>query len=204
MYDFKGKTLVIATHNQGKAAEITALLSPYIENFTTAGELGLSEPVEDGETYAENAIIKAKAATAESGMPALADDSGFSVNALCGAPGVYSARWAGPEKDFQKAMEKVNKALDGYEDRSCAFICVLALAWPDGRVETFEGRAEGQMLWPPRGDKGFGYDPVFLPDGYDKSFAEMSREEKQAISHRGRAFEKLIGALFRQDALKRG
>lgn len=204
MYDFTEKTLVIATHNQGKATEITALLSPYIENFKIAGELGLSEPVEDGETYAENAIIKAKAAAAESGMPALADDSGFSVNVLGGAPGVYSARWAGPERDFRKAMKKVNEALDGYEDRSCAFICVLALAWPDGRVETFEGRVEGQMLWPPRGDQGFGYDPVFLPNGYDKSFAEMSREEKQAISHRGRAFEKLIETLFGQDTLKHG
>lgn len=127
-------------------------------------------------------------------MPALADDSGFCVNALGGAPGIYSARWAGPEKDFGKAMAKVNEALDGYEDRSCYFICVLALACPDGRTETFEGRVDGQMLWPPRGEGGFGYDPVFLPNGYRKSFAEMKSSEKQAISHRRRAFDAMIAS----------
>lgn len=192
MYDFSGKTMVVATHNEGKMREISELLAPYVGELVSAGALGLSEPVEDGDSFAENALIKAKAAAAESGMPALADDSGFCVNALGGAPGIYSARWAGPEKDFDRAMAKVNEALDGYEDRSCYFICVLALAFPDGHTETFEGRVDGQMLWPPTGGGGFGYDPVFLPNGYQESFAEMMPSEKQAISHRRRAFDAMI------------
>lgn len=196
IYDFSGKTLVIATHNEGKVKEISALLAPYIGDFVSAGALGLVEPEEDGESFSENAAIKARAAAAESGRPALADDSGFCVNALGGAPGIYSARWAGPEKDFGKAMARVNDALEGYEDRSCYFICVLALAHPDGTVRTFEGRIDGQMLWPPRGEQGFGYDPIFLPNGHDKSFGEMAPAEKQAISHRRRAFDAMIATLF--------
>lgn len=188
--------LVIATHNPGKAKEIAALLGQYIARFETSGALGLSEPVEDGATFIENALIKARSAAQESGKLVLADDSGLAVSALGGDPGIYSARWGGPEKDFNLAMAKVHEALDDNQDRSAAFICVLALAWPDGHTEVFEGRVEGDIVWPMRGDKGFGYDPIFVAKGYDITFAEMDPQAKHDISHRADAFKKLVESCF--------
>lgn len=192
MRRFDGSSLLIATHNAGKAREISALLAPYVPEFFTAADFDLPEPEETGSTFAENAILKAQAATQASGKIALADDSGLAVNALGGDPGIYSARWGGPEKDFHLAMRKVHEALGDSEDRSASFVCVLALGWPDGHSEVFEGRVDGQIVWPMRGEKGFGYDPIFVPDGYDVTFAEMSPQDKQAISHRARAFELLV------------
>lgn len=196
MRKFEGPELVLATHNAGKAREISALLSAYVERFYTAGELDLPEPEETGSTFQENAELKALAAARASGRPALADDSGLAVHALNGDPGIYSARWAldktGKVRDFNLAMRRVHEALGDLPDRGAAFICVLSLAWPDGHVESFEGRIEGQIIWPMRGEKGFGYDPVFQPSGYEKTFAEIDPSEKQAISHRARAFEKLV------------
>ena len=192
MRKFDGNELLIASHNKGKAAEISALLQPYIATFYTAGDLNLPEPEETGTTFAENAILKARTAAQVSGKVALADDSGLAVNALGGDPGIYSARWGGPQKDFNLAMCKVHEALGDAEDRSASFVCVLALGWPDGHSEIFEGTVHGQITWPIRGEKGFGYDPIFQPRGYDISFAEMEPSEKQAISHRARAFELLV------------
>lgn len=191
----RNDTLLIATHNSGKAREISALLAPYFSSFTTSDELGLSEPEEGGETFVANAQIKARQASKESGMVALADDSGLSVRALNGDPGIYSARWAGPEKDFSLAMKTVHDRLEGFNDRSACFVCVLALSWPDGECYSFEGRIDGQIVWPPRGDRGFGYDPIFIPEGYEQTFAEIEPALKQAISHRARAFSKLLEAL---------
>ncbi len=184
--------LVIATHNAGKVREISALLGPYVRTFQSAGELGLPEPEETGETFIENAKIKALSAARLSGKPALADDSGLAVMALNGAPGVYSARWAGPEKDFSVAMKRLEETLQGAADRSAAFVCALCLAWPDGKTACFEGRVEGDLTFPPRGERGFGYDPVFIPAGCARTFAEMSPEEKHAISHRAQAFAQLV------------
>ncbi len=188
--------LVIATHNPGKVTEISALLGPYVEQFYSAGALDLPEPVEDALTFQENALIKARAAAQGSGKIALADDSGLAVNALNGDPGIYSARWAGPGKDFNVAMEKVHEALGDAPDRSAYFVCALAIVWPDGREEVFEGRVNGQLVWPIRGESGFGYDPMFQPDGYDITFGEMDAAEKHLISHRAKAFEKLVKACF--------
>ncbi|PJB70069.1 MAG: non-canonical purine NTP pyrophosphatase, RdgB/HAM1 family [Alphaproteobacteria bacterium CG_4_9_14_3_um_filter_47_13] len=188
--------LILATHNQGKVAEIGRLLSSYVPDVVSAADLGLSEPEETGVTFAENAILKAQAAARESGQIVLADDSGLAVYALGGAPGIYSARWAGIEKNFQKAMREVHDRLGDSSDRSAAFICVLALAWPDGHVETAEGRCEGGIVWPPRGDAGFGYDPFFIPVGADRTFGEMSKDEKQSFSHRASAFSSLIKNCF--------
>ncbi|MCD8570676.1 MAG: RdgB/HAM1 family non-canonical purine NTP pyrophosphatase [Alphaproteobacteria bacterium] len=185
------KTLVLATHNQGKVREIGELLEGVVAEVKSVGELGLPEPEETGSTFAENALLKARAAAQGSGLPALADDSGLAVNALGGAPGIYSARWAGPEKDFALAMNTVNESLNEFEDKSAAFVCALALVWPDGREEVFEGRADGHIVWPPRGDQGFGYDPIFVPDGLQTTFAEMSPAHKQQLSHRAKAFKKL-------------
>lgn len=193
---FKEKEIVIATHNQGKVKEIAALLGPYVEKFISAGELGLPEPEETGLTFRENAIIKARAAAAGSGKVALADDSGLAVTVLGGAPGVYSARWAGPEKDFQKAMQKVHEEVGESQDRSAAFKCVLAMAWPDGHLEVFEGRVDGEIVWPPRGGQGFGYDPIFMAKGKNMTFGEMDPDKKHEISHRADAFGKLVGACF--------
>ncbi len=176
--------------------EISALLEPYAQRLYSAAELNLPEPEETGSTFAENAALKAEVAAQGSGKPALADDSGLAVSALNGDPGIYSARWAGPDKDFTLAMEKVHEALGDSADRSAAFMCVMALAWADGHTEIFEGRVEGTIIWPPRGGKGFGYDPIFIPEGYDVTFAEMEPDEKQKISHRARAFEKLVQACF--------
>ncbi len=200
MRKLDGQELVIATHNPGKAREISALLKPYIARFYTAAELNLPEPEETGASYIENASLKALAAARGSGKPALADDSGLSVTALNGDPGIYSARWAGPEKDFNKAMAEVNARLGGAAGRSAAFICVLALGWPDGHAETFEGRIEGEIIWPPRGDKGFGYDPIFIPNGDTRTYAEISPEEKHKTSHRARAFAKLLANCFPRES----
>jgi len=195
---FTEPNLVIATHNPGKLREIADLLAPFGTKVLSAGELGLPEPVEDEDTFIGNALIKARAAVQGSGKPALSDDSGLVVPALGGQPGIHSARWAGPERDFNAAMALVQEKLGDNPNRRAYFISVLSLAWPDGHVESFEGRIYGTMVWPPRGDKGFGYDPMFLPDGYDVTFGEMDYDEKQRISHRAVAFQKLIDGCFRQ------
>jgi XTP/dITP diphosphohydrolase len=188
--------LVVASHNPGKVREIGALLAPLGLEAVSAGELGLPEPEETEATFVGNAALKARAAAEGSGLPALADDSGLEVFALGGAPGVYSARWAGPNKDFGAAMERVWRELNekGATDFSARFVCVLALA-RDGRVETFEGEARGRIVWPPRGEHGFGYDPIFVPDGQTHTFGEMRHEEKLPLTHRARAFEKFLAAL---------
>jgi len=193
---FDGSRLVIASHNPGKVREIGALLQPYGVDVVSVGELGLPEPVEDGDSFIANAVIKAQAAAGAAGLIALADDSGLSVTALNGDPGIYSARWAGPEKDFGAAMKKVEDALGDAPDRSARFVCALALAWPDGHVETFEGTVDGTLVWPPRGTHGFGYDPTFLPTGGSETFGEMDPDRKHAISHRADAFRKLVAGCF--------
>lgn len=196
---FEGNELVIATHNAGKAREISDLLKPYINDFFTARDLDLPEPEETETTFEGNARLKALAAAKASGKPALADDSGLSVTALGGDPGIYSARWAvTPDgaRDFNFAMDKVREALGAAEDRSAAFVCALALAWPDGHVECFEGRVEGVLVFPPRGEKGFGYDPIFVPRGHTLTFAEMEPDAKHEISHRADAFRRLVETCF--------
>jgi len=190
----RGTRLVIATHNPGKLAEIAALLAPHGLEAVSAGALGLAEPEESAPDFAGNARIKALAAAHGSGLPALADDSGFCVATLGGAPGVYSARWAGPGKDFAPAMARVNAELGAGADRRAWFTAALCLAWPDGETATFLGRVEGTAVWPPRGARGFGYDPIFLPDGAAETFGEMAPEAKEAVSHRARAFIQLRAA----------
>jgi XTP/dITP diphosphohydrolase len=187
--------LLIASHNEGKAREIRTLLAPYGYEIVSAASLGLPEPEETEATYAGNAILKAEAACCAANMLTLADDSGLSVNALGGAPGIYSARWAGPYKDFSAAMARVQTELAGKADRAARFVCVLALAAPGEATRTFEGFVDGEIVWPPRGALGFGYDPIFLPQGYDRTFGEMPEPEKLPLTHRARAFEKLIAAL---------
>ena len=189
---FSAPRLVVASHNAGKVREIADLLAPFAIDIVSAAELNLPEPEETGDTFTANALLKAEEAVQGSGLPALADDSGLAVEALDGAPGLYSARWAGPERDFQMAMALVQEKLGQTPNRRAYFISVLALAWPDGHTECFEGRGHGDLIWPPRGDKGFGYDPMFLLDGYDMTFGEMNYDEKQSISHRAVAFQKLI------------
>ena len=198
--------LVIATHNKGKLAEMRELLGLHGVEAVAASDLNLPEPEETGTTFAANARIKAQAAALASGLPSFADDSGLAVDALDGAPGIYSARWAGEAKDFKHAMEKVEAGLrerDAFtpQQRKAHFVSVLCVAWPDGHVEEFEGKVDGTLVWPPRGDKGFGYDPMFLPDGFDLTFGEMTSDEKhglppkgQGLSHRARAFLKLADA----------
>jgi len=201
-----GKRLVIATHNAGKLKEIGALLAPYGIECLSAGALGLPEPEETGTTFVENALIKARAAAKAAQIPALADDSGLSVAALGGRPGVYTADWAERQwfegasgRDWYMAMGKVEGLLCEIgpdADRSCWFSCVLAIAWPDGESAVYEGRVDGTYSWPPRGTMGFGYDPAFVPDGRDATFAELPLEEKQRISHRADAFAKLVADQF--------
>lgn len=195
---FTDSKLVIASHNKGKIREIAELLEPFGVTVVSAAELGLPEPEETGATFMENAELKARASAEGSGLPALADDSGLAVHALGGEPGIHSARWAETAggRDFGVAMEKVEAALTGKADRGAHFVCALALAWPDGHVERFEGRVDGTLVWPPRGHRGFGYDPVFLPDGYDITFGEMEPAAKHAISHRADAFARLVAACF--------
>ncbi|MEQ1709103.1 MAG: RdgB/HAM1 family non-canonical purine NTP pyrophosphatase [Terricaulis sp.] len=188
--------VVVASHNAGKVREIHALLAPLGVEAVSAASLGLPEPAETETTFAGNAALKAKAAADASGLPALADDSGLEVFALGGAPGVYSARWAGPEKNFQAAMERVWRELaGGAGDAGARFVCALALAEPGGGVQCFEGEARGTITWPPRGEQGFGYDPIFVPEGGARTFGEMSHDEKLPLTHRARAFEKLLAAL---------
>jgi XTP/dITP diphosphohydrolase len=198
--------LVIATHNPGKLKEMRELLAPHKIEAISAGEMALSEPEETGTTFAENARIKAQAAAQASGLPAFADDSGLVVDALGGAPGIHSARWAGPGKNFRRAMEMIEenlreRATTRPEQRTAHFVSALCVAWPDGHVEEFEGRIDGAVVWPPRGDQGFGYDPIFLPDGHTRTFGEMPSDEKhglpprgKGLSHRARAFLKLAEA----------
>jgi XTP/dITP diphosphohydrolase len=194
---FTGRTLVIASHNGGKVREIAALLGAYVAHFPSAGDLGLPEPEETESTFIGNAALKARAAAVASNLPSLADDSGLVIPALGGAPGIYSARWAGPTKDFAMAMERVERELAG-GDPAASFVCALALAWPDGHVEAFEGRIDGRLTFPPRGDRGFGYDPIFIADGHNITFAEMDPAEKHAISHRADAFRQLVTGCFRR------
>lgn len=193
---FDDAKLVIASHNAGKVREIADLLDGRKIAVVSAADLALPEPDETGETFTDNAKLKALAAAEASGLPALADDSGLCVVALDGAPGVYSARWAGPNRDFGHAMDRIKVALDDNPDREAYFVCVLALAWPDGHCETFEGRVYGALTFPPRGDKGFGYDPIFEPVGEDRTFAEMDPAEKHQMSHRAQAFDLLLAACF--------
>ena len=195
---FTGGRLVIASHNQGKVREIADLLAPFGADVVSAGTLGLPEPDETGSTCIANALLKAEAAAKGAGLPALADDSGLAVDALDGAPGIYSARWAGPKKDFGLAMRKVEEALGGTQNASARFVCALALCWPDGQSAVFEGVVEGHLVFPPRGTMGFGYDPIFVPDGHTVTFGEMSPDAKHAISHRADAFRKLVAACFQQ------
>jgi XTP/dITP diphosphohydrolase len=199
--------VVIATHNAGKLAEMRELLAPFGIEAVSAGELGLPEPEETGTMFAENAAIKAKAAAEATGLPAFADDSGLCVDALDGAPGIFSARWAGPTKDFAGAMARIFAELDrrGAAERRAHFVSALVLAWPDGHTELFEGRVFGDLV-EPRGSAGFGYDPMFRPDGFERTFGEISSEEKHgvdwqsgnALSHRARAFVALAGACLRR------
>lgn len=185
---------MIASHNPGKLREIAALVAPFGLEAVSASALGLAEPEETGQTFQSNAELKALAASKGAGLPALADDSGLAVTALGGEPGIHSARWAGPDRDFARAMARVEEELGASEDRSAHFVCALALAWPDGHCETFEGRIDGTLVWPPRGNRGFGYDPIFLPDGERLTFGEMDPAQKHAMSHRTRAFAKLVAA----------
>lgn len=194
---FTGGRLVVASHNAGKVREIRELLAPFGAEVISAGDLGLPEPEETGTTFAANAELKALAAAKAANLPALSDDSGLAVEALGGAPGIYSARWAGPSKDFGAAMARINDELAGQDDRRGHFVCALTLAWPDGHCETFEGRVDGTLVWPPRGSQGFGYDPMFLPEGEDLTFGEMEPAAKHAMSHRARAFALLVAACFR-------
>ena len=190
--------LVIATHNAGKAREIEDLLRPFRVEAVGAAALGLSEPEETGETFEANAVLKARAAAEASGLPALADDSGLAVPALGGAPGVRSARWGGPGRDFALAMARLERELGGGPDRRASFHCALALARPGGGVRVFEGRVDGRLRFPPRGANGFGYDPCFAPDGDDRTFGEMTPAEKAAFNHRARAFARMTAAADRR------
>ena len=187
--------LVLATHNPGKVVELAALVGPLGVEVVSAGSLGLPEPDETAPDFAGNARLKALAATQASGLPALADDSGFCMAALAGAPGVLSARWAGPGKDFAVAMHRVRAAWQGDDDRAW-FVCALGMAWPDGRTATYQGRVGGVAIWPPRGDRGFGYDPMFVPRGGTLTYGEMEPSEKHATSHRARAMAQLLPACF--------
>jgi XTP/dITP diphosphohydrolase len=199
---FTAPRLVLASHNAGKLAELETLLAPYAVAVTSSRALGLVEPEETGRTFAANARLKAHAAAAAAGLPALADDSGLEASGLDGAPGVHSARWAGPERDFAKAMAQVRDALArrygafARADRRAAFVAALCLAWPDGHEELVEGRVEGELVDPPRGEGGFGYDPMFAPEGLNRTFGEMTVAEKQELSHRARALRRLLALCF--------
>lgn len=194
---FSGGRLVLATHNKGKVREINDLLAPFNVDVVSAGELDLPEPEETESTFTGNAKLKALAAAAASNLPALADDSGLAVTALDGAPGIYSARWAGPSKDFNIAMARVEEELKGKADRAAKFVCALALCWPDGHCDVFEGEVHGTLIYPPRGTQGFGYDPMFVPTGHSITFGEMEPDAKHAMSHRASAFKQLVAACFK-------
>jgi XTP/dITP diphosphohydrolase len=192
---FTDDRLVVASHNQGKVEEISALLMPFGIDALSAASLGIPEPEETGDSFEANAALKAGAAAEASGLASLADDSGLVVPALGGAPGIYSARWAGPTKDFRIAMERVHREL-GEQDRSAFFVAVLALAWPDGNLDLFRGEVAGALVWPPRGERGFGYDPMFVPAGGEATFGEIEPAQKHRISHRAGAFAKLVKGCF--------
>jgi XTP/dITP diphosphohydrolase len=192
----RGSVLVLASHNPGKVREITELLAPYRVVTKSAAELSLPEPEETGSTFAENAALKACGAAQASGLPSLSDDSGLAVVALNGAPGIYSARWAGSSKDFSVGMARIERELKDKSatNYSAKFVCALALAQPHGEAEIFEGEVYGHLEFPPRGTKGFGYDPIFVPDGFTQTFGEIDPAQKHAMSHRARAFAKFIAA----------
>lgn len=192
---FSGDELVVASHNPGKVSEIGALIAPHGVRAVSAASLGLPEPEETGTSFRENAELKALTAAAGADMVALADDSGLVVPSLDGAPGIHSARWGGAGKDFDLAMKKVHQAL-GDKSRKAWFACVLSIAWPDGHMESFEGRVDGELVWPPRGARGFGYDPIFVALGESRTFGEIEPDRKHAMSHRADAFAKLIHACF--------
>lgn len=194
-----GGRLIVASHNPGKVREIEELLTAYALDIVSAGDLGLPEPEETGDSFIANAELKARAAAIAAGSPALADDSGFCVTALGGDPGIYSARWAGPSKDFSIAMGKVHDAVQasGSTDRTAWFTCALSLAWPDGHCETVEGYVTGTIAWPPRGARGFGYDPMFVPNGANETFGETEQGWKHSVSHRADAFRQLVARCFR-------
>jgi XTP/dITP diphosphohydrolase len=200
---FTGSKLLVATHNRGKAAEIRAMLAPFSVDIVSAADLGLPAPAETGKTFEENATLKALAATRASGLPALADDSGLSVAALDGQPGLYTADWEGPTRDAMVGMRRIQDELakrgvpDTDTARAATFHCVLVLAWPDEHIELVHGTVDGRIVWPPRGSGGHGYDPCFQPKGETRTAAEMSDTEKNAISHRGRAFRMLVEACFK-------
>ena len=197
----KNQTIILATHNKGKLEEFAQLLSPFGVDIKSAGELGLGEPVETESTFRGNALIKAGAACKATGMITISDDSGLCVDALDGAPGVYTADWAGPSRDWMQAMRLVEEKLQAANAttpdlRRAQFMCTLCVMWPDGEVRYYEGAAPGHLTWPPRGTLGHGYDPAFVPEGQDATFAEMTHEAKNKISHRARALEKLLADLF--------
>ena len=193
---FTEPKLVLATHNPGKVVEIAALLEPFGVEVVSAGELRLPEPEETEATFEGNARLKAHAAARAANLPALSDDSGLAVSGLGGAPGIYSARWAGPGKDFGVAMARVETELGDNPDRSAHFVCALTLAWPDGHDETFVGKVHGALTFPPRGEHGFGYDPIFVAEGHAQTFGEMDPAQKHAMSHRADAFSQLVAACF--------
>lgn len=192
---FEDDKIVVASHNSGKIREISDLLRPFNVDVLAAAGLGLEEPEETGATFLENAVLKAEASAAAAALPALADDSGLVVAALDGAPGVFSARWAGPNRNFSRAMKRLIDEL-GERDRAAYFVSALVLAWPDGHNECFEGKVFGQLVWPMRGHHGFGYDPIFMAEGEQQTFGEMEPEKKHRISHRAVAFRKLVAACF--------
>lgn len=194
--NLRNSTLLIATGNPGKVAEIASLLSPYPIKLQSASAFDLAEPLETGSTFIENALLKARYYSEKTSLPALADDSGLCVEALCGKPGIYSARWAGPNKDFTQAMTRIERELSSTDSRLAYFVCALCIYWPDGSQITVEGRVDGTLTFPPRGTKGFGYDPIFIPDGYTETFGEMSHQQKERISHRHNAFVKLVAQVF--------
>ncbi len=193
-----GDKLVLATHNPGKYRENADLLEPYGLEVLSAGDLGLPEPEETGSTFKENALLKARAACEATGIAAIADDSGLAAPALGGQPGIHSARWAGAGRDFAVAMERLNRELGDTPDRRGIFVCNLSVVWPDGATASFEGRLEGTLVWPPRGDRGFGYDPMFQPKGFGITFGEMDPDKKHAMSHRALAFAQLSAALLKR------
>ncbi|WP_025885271.1 RdgB/HAM1 family non-canonical purine NTP pyrophosphatase [Asaia prunellae] len=195
----RGERIVLASHNKGKLVEFRALLAESGIEIVSAAELGLAEPEETADSFEGNAAIKALAAAKATGLPALSDDSGFCVAALDGRPGVYSARWAGPDGNMTLAMQRVHDEMGASPDKKAAFVAVLCLAWPDGTTRFTEGRCEGEVCWPPRGDQGHGYDPIFVPQGDCRSFAELSSDEKNATSHRGRALTRFLQSCVTPD-----
>lgn len=190
------QTLLIASGNPGKVAEITALLAPYPIHIASAATFHIPEPEETGHNFIENAVLKARYYSAKTSLPALADDSGLCVEALQGQPGIYSARWAGADKNFFHAMQRIEQSLSPTDSRRAYFVCALCIGWPDGEYVTVEGTVHGTLTFPPRGTQGFGYDPIFIPDGYTQTFGEMTPHQKEQLSHRQDAFRQLVAQVF--------